>query len=168
MHQVTMTQFMTKLATVPALVEAAVYEGLVKAAVEVQKTAVEKFGKYQPAVGPYPGWALLSINTVNRKMDYGGASGPNPLIGSYGPGDKNTLYPVPLRNSIQIDVRKSQLAAYVGTNDPLGEWHEYGSEAFNVHYPPRPFLRPALYEKQDYVHSTIRGYLGAGLDTGLR
>ena len=168
MPQVTFTQMIAKLAEMPALLEEAVYEALVKSAVEVQKTAVSKFGHYQPQIGPYPGWALLSINTVNRKMDYAGASGPNPLIGSYGPGEQRTIYPTSLRQSIAMDVRRAELTAYVGTNDPLGKWHEYGNEEWNVHYPPRPFLRPAIYQNEDYIRKTMEEAIGLGMVKGLR
>lgn len=161
MRRLTFEQFVTKMIEMPEVVDAAMHPALTECAVQVQKTAVKKFGEYQPEVGPFPAWALLSIETVNRKMDYGGASGPNPLIGSYGSGQNKSIYPVPLRQSIQIHV--DGLTAQVGTNDPVGLWHEYGNAEFDVHYPPRPFLRPALYENEEWIKAKLKAEIGLAL-----
>jgi len=166
MRRITFEKFVEKMIQMPEVVEAALKPALTECAVEVQKTAVKKFGQYQGTSGPFPAWALLTIQTVNRKMDYGGASGPNPLIGAYGENEKNSVYPVPLRQSIQIHVEG--LSAQVGTNDPIGEWQEYGSSEFNVPYPPRPFLRPALYENEEWIKKRMKAEVGLALMAAMR
>lgn len=166
MKKTTFERVIADLIAMPEVIHAEMKPALTKCAVEVHKTAVKKFGKYQPQVGPYPAWLQLTIQTVNRKMDHGGASGPNPLIGAYGQNSKNTIYPVRLQQSIQMHV--SDMWAQVGTNDPLGLWHEYGWSEFNVHYPPRPFLRPALYENEEFIRKTIKTDLALALGAAIR
>lgn len=114
------------------------------AVVKVQSDAKKKFGTYQPAVGPFNEWAKLSDAYLKEKLKAGG--GEDPLIGHYSGKRKNSVYPTPLRNSILTEVR--DFRGYVGTNDPLGEWHEFGTSRG---IPPRPFLRPALYENRDFI-----------------
>ncbi|MCF8566909.1 hypothetical protein LLE49_19505 [Alicyclobacillus tolerans] len=149
----------------PVEIDAAAYEALVKAAVEVQKTAVEKFGHYQSSYGPFEAWAALAPSTIAQKLK-AGSQGDDPLIGHSV--HKRSIYPTSLRQSITMQVDKATLTAQVGTNDPLGEWHEYGYEEFNVHYPPRPFLRPALYQKEEWIRQTMKEAIGMGLITWLR
>ncbi len=162
--QTTFMALMAKVAAMPEKIEAGIGSGLTKCAVEVQKTAVAKFGEYQPAVGPYPEWELLILDTLHKKMDLAGATGPDPLIGHYPPGDGNVVYPVPLRESIAIEVDESAMVAQVGTNDPVGEWQEFGTTRG---IPPRPFLRPALYEKEDFIKKTLAEAIGLALFSKL-
>jgi len=157
--RVTPTELMAIFARAPAKIEAAAKVGLTKGAVKVRDDAVKKFGEYQPAVGPYNAWELLAIQTVNRKMDYGGASGPDPLIGHYEKGmDRNSVWPAHLRNTIEWEI--SGLHAQVGTQDPIGLWQEFGTSRG---VPPRPFLRPALWENMDYVNREIKVSIAEGL-----
>lgn len=159
MRQVTFPQLMAKMAAMPSKIEATVAVALKKSAVEVHKTAVAKFGEYQPEVGPYPAWELLTVDTLHQKMDLAGG-GADPLIGHYPKGGENTLYPVALRQSLAIEVDEHKMAAYVGTNDPIAEWQEFGTKRG---IPPRPFLRPALYEKGDYIKKALDEAIGLAL-----
>ncbi|MCL4440230.1 MAG: hypothetical protein M1609_06475 [Firmicutes bacterium] len=160
MRQITFSGLMAKMVAMPEKIEAGVAIGLTKCAVEVQKTAVAKFGEYQPAVGPYPEWQLLTLDTLHKKMDLAGANGPDPLIGHYPPGEQNSIYPVPLKQSITMEVDEAAMIAQVGTNDPVGEWQEFGTTRG---IPPRPFLRPALYEKEDFIKKTLDEAIGLAL-----
>lgn len=157
--QVTFSQLVAKMTAMPGKLELAAGTALKKAAVEVHKTAVAKFGEYQPAVGPYPAWELLTVGTLHQKMDLAGG-GSDPLIGHYPKGEENSLYPVPLRQSLTIEVDEHAMVAYVGTNDPVAKWQEFGTSRG---IPPRPFLRPALYENEDYIKRVLSEAVGAAL-----
>ena len=159
MRQITFAGLAKKMITMPEKIEATVAVALKKSAVEVQKTAVAKFGEYQPAVGPYPAWELLTLDTLHQKMDLAGG-GADPLIGHYPKGGENTLYPVALRQSFTIEVNESAMTASVGTNDPIAEWQEFGTKRG---IPPRPFLRPALYESDAYIKRVINEAIAAAL-----
>lgn len=156
MENISFTRMMEKLIEIPEAIDAEIKTGLTKCVVQVHKTAVEKFGEYQPQVGPYEPWALLTLETLHRKLDLGGASGPDPLIGHYEKG--NSVYPVPLRQSLSMKVE--HLNGYVGTNDPIGEWQEFGTPKG---IPPRPFLRPALYQNEEWIKKTMEEALGIGM-----
>lgn len=164
MQRITLPQLMTKMAALPREIDTAVLVALRKSAVEVQKTAQEKFGEYQPAFGDYPAWPLLTINTLHQKMDLAGSPGPDPLVGHYPPGESKKLYPTSLRQSISIEVSETEMAAAVGTNNPIGKWQEFGTDRG---IPPRPFLRPALHENEDYIVRAISEAIGMALFSRL-
>lgn len=159
MRQITFAQLAEKMIAMPAKIEATVAVALQKSAVEVHKTAVAKFGEYQPAVGPYPAWELLTLDTLHQKMDLAGG-GADPLIGHYPKGEENTLYSTPLKMSLGMEVNAAKMEAYVGTNDPIAEWQEFGTKRG---IPPRPFLRPALYENEDFVKRMLNEAIGVAL-----
>lgn len=167
MQKTTFAAMMARMAAIPAEIEASVVPALTKAAVEVHKTAVEKFGHYQPSYGPFEAWAVLAPSTLRQKLK-AGSSGDDPLIGHYPGKHKNRVYPTPLRQSISMQVDAASMTAQVGTNDPLGEWHEYGWSEFNVHYPPRPFLRPALYQNETWIRESMKEAIGLGLISFLK
>jgi phage gpG-like protein len=119
-------------------------QAVAKGAVKVQSDAKKKFGTYQPAVGPYPAWANLKESTIKQKERAGG--GDDPLIGHY-PGKNSRGGGGKLRNSILV--QNHGLYSEVGTNDPIAKHHEFGAPRKKI--PPRPFLRPALYQNQDFI-----------------
>lgn len=110
--------------------------------IKVRDDATKKFGHYQPEVGPYPGWPPLAPATIRIKSSAGG--GEDPLIGHYPNGHQNKVWPVPLRTTIKY--RSWIWQVQIGTKDPLGLIHEFGTTKI----PPRPFLRPAVYENQAF------------------
>ncbi|NRD80287.1 hypothetical protein HPT25_23475 [Bacillus sp. BRMEA1] len=116
-------------------------------AVKVQSTAKTKFGTYQPGVGGFPAWATLAEATIKQKERAGG--GEDPLIGHYlsksggRAGGK-------LRGSILVQI--GVMEATVGTNDKIGTYQEFGTSRI----PPRPFLRPALYQNQSEIMMAFR------------
>lgn len=118
-----------------------------QSAVKVQSTAKAKFGTYQPGVGGFPAWAPLAESTIKAKERAGG--GEDPLIGHY-------LYKTggrsggQLRNSILVQL--GGLEAAVGTNDKVAEYQEFGTSRI----PPRPFLRPALYQEHEFIKMGFR------------
>lgn len=159
MQQITFAALAEKMIAMPAKIEATVAVALKKSAVEVHKTAVAKFGEYQPESGPYPAWELLTLDTLHQKMDLAGG-GADPLIGHYPKSGENSLYPVPLRQSLTMEVVAHEMTAYVGTNDPIAKWQEFGTKRG---IPPRPFLRPALYESGDYIKKALDEAVGLAL-----
>lgn len=138
-----------------------------KGAIIVRDDAKKKFGKYQPAVGPFPAWENLAAGTIEQKSKAGGKE--DPLIGHYRGKAHNKVWPAPLRNTIEIDC--DGLTAFIGTADKLGSIHEYGcggssekhgpaGRQHNVIIPPRPFLRPAMYENAERVRDEIALAIG--------
>lgn len=166
MKKVNFEELIMKFTEIPELVTKQIELSMKKSAMKVRDDATKKFGEYQPAVGPYPAWETLSLRTVIEKMDRG-AESPQPLIGAYGASQyqegnrvtKNEIWPEHLRNTIGI--KAEGLNAAVGTDDPLGKWHEYGTEDERI--PPRPFLRPALYENQDTIKNNVKEAIQNGL-----
>ena len=161
MEKVTFAGLMERMIAVPEIVGAEIKVGLTQSAVEVHKTAIEKMGKYQPQIGPFEGWAALAASTVREKLQAGSA-GDDPLIGHYPPGQKKSIYPTSLRQSITMEV--AEMEAQVGTNDPVGEWQEFGTPTI----PPRPFLRPALYQNEEKIKEIMKTTLGMALMRTLR
>lgn len=147
MSNVSFEELIMKFAVMPKIIEKEIEKSMKKSAMKVRDDATKKFGEYQPAVGPYPAWENLKEVTIKQKTKAGG--GEDPLIGHYS-GKKLSKWPAPLRNTIGIKVEG--MTAAVGTDDPIGEYHEYGTS----HIPPRPFLRPALYENQDTIKNNIK------------
>lgn len=96
---------------------------------EIEETAKEKIGVYQPAYGPFDAWVPLAESTKADRVRRG-YSEDEPLLRS---GD--------LRDSIQSDVMG--LAAIVGTKSEIGLWQEVGTS----YIPPRPFIGPAYIRK---------------------
>lgn len=157
MQRITYAALVEKMARMPVEMEVAIVEALRKGAVQVHKTAVEKFGTYQPASGSFQGWAALTSATVDAKIR-AGAQSDDPLIGHYA-GKGNKIYPTSLRQSLAMEVDEKALAFQVGTNDPVGAWQEYGTG----HIPPRPFLRPALYENEQWIKDMLKHTVGTAL-----
>ena len=155
MAKITLTALAERFAAMPNKFEACVKLELKRVGMRVRDTAVRKFGTYQPASGPYDSWSALSPRTILEKQE-AGATSDDPLIGHYPPGKKNMVWPAPLRTTIESDVEG--LRVNVGTADPLGEYHEYGteSEGGGIHIPPRPFLRPAAFETEDYFRDRMK------------
>jgi phage gpG-like protein len=123
-------------------------------AVKVQSTAKEKFGVYQPGIGGFPAWAPLKEATIKQKERAGGAE--DPLIGHY-VRKKGGRAGGQLRGSILVQI--GVMEATVGTNDKVGTYQEFGTSRG---IPPRPFLRPALYQNQGAIMTAFRKAL---LDT---
>ncbi len=146
----------------PLMVNKAVVKELRAGAQKVKSEARKKFGEYQPASGPFVGWAALSPKYLKYKLA-AGAPSDMPLIGYYFKGQRSAIWPIKLKNSLAITIDDIGLIAYIGTNDPLGEWHEYGLLNRQTVLPPRPFLRPALYENIDQIYAQIGLAVGLGM-----
>ncbi len=104
---------------------------------DIKETAKEELGVYQPAVGSFNAWAVLTDATQSGRSRLG-----------YTPNDP-LLRSGELRESIESEV--VGLAAIVGTKDIKGLWQEVGT----VHIPPRPFIGPAYVRKLDTLHEAI-------------
>lgn len=150
-----MSELVLKIATARVGMEAVIRQAVKRSALKVQATAKIKFGHYQPQYGNYPAWAKLKPMTIARKARAGGAE--DPLIGHYPGRSKNKVYPMPLRNSILVEVKG--MTGIVGTNNPLGKYHEFGTRKI----PPRPFLRPALHQEQDFIKKQIKDAIAKAL-----
>ena len=145
-------QLMQKFAAAPHIIDAEMKVSVKKSARKVRDTATKKFGTYQSAIGGYPAWAKLKPATIRRKAKAGG--GEDPLIGHYKVKSRNRVHGMPLMSSISDYVTDGGWTGVVGTDDPIGKHHEYGAPKANI--PPRPFLRPALFENQDFIVKETR------------
>jgi phage gpG-like protein len=154
-RQITFDELIRKISTASLAMERGEIAGLTEAAILVRDAAKAKFGKYQP------GWALLNPDYLREKLA-AGSPGPEPLIGYYR-GKGNQLWPVHLRDSLEFTVVAQTKTAHIGTNDPLGKWHEEGRIRRNSVLPPRPFLRPALFENEREVGRIIRDAVAQAL-----
>lgn len=111
---------------------------------EIEETAKEEIGVYQPAVGPFEAWAPLAASTrADRARS--GYTEDDPLLRS---GE--------LRDSIESEVMG--LAAIVGTKSQIGLWQEVGTK----HIPPRPFIGPAYVRNINPLMYSIGFALGRG------
>ncbi|MCA1179788.1 MULTISPECIES: hypothetical protein [unclassified Pantoea] len=104
---------------------------------EIEETAKEEIGVYQPAYGPFEAWAPLAESTKADRVRQGYTE-DDPLLRS---GE--------LRDSIESEV--VGLAAIVGTKSQIGFWQEVGTE----NMPPRPFIGPAYVRKIDPLLEAI-------------
>lgn len=104
---------------------------------EIEETAKEEIGVYQPAFGPFEAWAPLAESTKADRVRLG-YSEDEPLLRSS-----------ELRDSIQSEV--VGLAAIVGTKSEIGIWQEVGTN----HIPPRPFIGPAYVRKIDPLMESL-------------
>ncbi|MDJ0474339.1 hypothetical protein QNA27_11790 [Pantoea eucalypti] len=111
---------------------------------EIEETAKEEIGVYQPAYGPFEPWAPLAESTKADRVRQG-YSEDEPLLRS---GE--------LRESIQSEI--VGLAAIVGTKSDIGFWQEVGT----CHIPPRPFIGPAYVRKIDPLLESIGGAISRG------
>ena len=104
---------------------------------EIEETAKEEIGIYQPAYGAFDAWAPLAESTKADRVRLG-YSEDEPLLRS---GE--------LRDSIESEV--VGLAAIVGTRSEIGLWQEVGT----THIPPRPFIGPAYVRKIDPLREAM-------------
>lgn len=155
--RVTFDDMMEKFRMMSPEIEEATLLGLVRSATLVKNTAAKKFGDYQPAYGPFEAWAALATKTVDEKIRHG-ATSDDPLIGYYDEKGRKA-YSIPLGKSIRTSIDRVMLSAQIGTNDPIGKYHEYGTSRI----PPRPFLRPALYQNEEMIKKLLSDAIGIGL-----
>ena len=113
---------------------------------EIEETAKEEIGVYQPAYGPFDAWAPLGESTKADRIRQS-YSEDEPLLRS---GE--------LRESIQSEV--VGLAAIVGTKSKIGLWQEVGTK----HIPPRPFIGPAYVRKIDPLMEAIGVVISSSFD----
>jgi len=104
---------------------------------EIEETAKEEIGVYQPAYGPFEAWAPLAASTKADRVRQGYTE-DDPLLRS---GE--------LRGSIESEV--VGLAAIVGTKSQIGLWQEVGT----TRIPPRPYIGPAYVRKIDPLMESI-------------
>lgn len=113
---------------------------------EIEETAKEEIGVYQPAYGPFDAWAPLAESTKADRVRKGYTE-DDPLLRS---GE--------IRDSIQSEV--VGLAAIVGTKSEIGFWQEVGTS----HIPPRPFIGPAYVRKIDPLIDAVRTTISLGIN----
>lgn len=118
-------QFARELSSASASIATGLEAGFRVIVKEIEETAKEEIGVYQPAYGPFDAWAPLAGSTKAERVRQG-YSEDEPLLRS---GE--------LRDSIESDI--VGLAAIVGTKNAIGLWQEVGT----CHIPPRPFIGPA-------------------------
>ncbi|WP_039661532.1 MULTISPECIES: hypothetical protein [Pantoea] len=130
-------QFAREMSSASASISTGLESGFRVIVKEIEETAKEEIGVYQPAYGPFEPWAPLAESTKADRIRQG-YSEDEPLLRS---GE--------LRDSIQSEV--VGLAAIVGTKSEIGLWQEVGTE----HIPPRPFIGPAYLRKIDPLMESV-------------
>jgi HK97 gp10 family phage protein len=103
----------------------------------IEKEAKAAIGTYRQGYD----WEPLKPETVARK-----AKGDTPLLET---GE--------LRRSIEHNVDSDGKDAYVGTNDPIAKYHEFGTSRI----PARSFLGGALMQQEKKIHAMMERTLGA-------
>jgi len=147
--------FAMHLLAVKGATEIALHHAVKDSARMIEKTAKEEIGVYQHEVGTaqddigvYPAWAPLAESTERQKERMGYPLDA-PLLAS---GD--------FRDSI-----KSQtigLKAVIGSDDPVGVYHELGTDKM----PPRPVFGPAAVRNEERVLRNLFEAAGAALIGG--
>jgi len=137
-------QFARELSSASASIATGLEAGFRVIVKEIEETAKEEIGVYQPAYGPFDAWAPLAESTKADRVRQG-YSEDEPLLRS---GE--------LRDSIQSEV--VGLAAIVGTKSEIGLWQEVGTDRI----PPRPFIGPAYLRKIDPLMEAIEQTLSNG------
>jgi HK97 gp10 family phage protein len=91
------------------------------------------------------GWPKLAQSTIDRK------------------GFERPLYETgALRDSIEHNVDAGARDAYVGTDDPVAKYHEFGTSKI----PARPFLGGALIAQEGKIHAMIERTMAGVLSSG--
>ncbi|MGJ0479967.1 hypothetical protein [Pantoea agglomerans] len=139
-------QFAREMSSASATIATGLEAGFRVIVKEIEKTAKEEIGVYQPAYGPFDAWAPLAESTKADRVRRG-YSEDEPLLRS---GE--------LRDSIESKV--VGLSAIVGTKSDIGLWQEMGTE--NI--PPRPFIGPAYVRKIDPLIDAISYNITKGFD----
>jgi HK97 gp10 family phage protein len=99
------------------------------------------------AIGTYRfDWPQLQPETIARKAT----------------GDKPLLETGALRDSITHNADADGKDAYVGTDDPVAKYHEFGTS----HIPARPFLGGALHAKESKIGPMVARTISAALSIG--
>ncbi|MET3815450.1 phage gpG-like protein [Pantoea sp. UYEF8] len=137
-------QFARELSSASAKIAAELELGFHAIVKEIEETAKEEIGVYQPAVGPFETWAPLAASTKAERVRLGYTE------------DEPLLRSGQLRDSIESEV--AGLAAIVGTKSELGLWQEVGTDRI----PPRPFVGPAYVRKIDPLMESIYVVISRG------
>lgn len=137
-------QFAREMSSASASIATGLEESFRVIVKEIEETAKEEIGIYQPAYGPFDAWSPLAESTKADRVRRG-YSEDGPLLRS---GE--------LRDSIQSEVLR--LAAIVGTKSDIGLWQEVGT----AHIPPRPFIGPAYVRKIDPLMESVGRVISCG------
>lgn len=138
-------QFARELSSASASIATGLEAGFRVIVKEIEETAKEEIGMYQPAFGPFDAWVPLAESTKADRVRQG-YSEDEPLLRSG-----------KLRDSIQSEV--VGLAAIVGTKSEIGLWQEVGTASI----PPRPFIGPAYVRKIDPLLEAIELAISLGI-----
>jgi len=130
-------QFAREMSSASASIATGLEAGFRVIVKEIEETAKEEIGVYQPAYGPFDAWVPLAESTKADRVRKGYTE-DDPLLRS---GE--------LRDSIESEV--IGLAAIVGTKSEIGLWQEVGTS--NI--PPRPFIGPAYAKKIQRLNDMI-------------
>ncbi len=132
-----LASFALHFASTVVAIEKTTHDALDTAAQIIEKDAKKRIGKYQPAVGPHPGWAVLTEETQAERERLGFT--PNdPLLRTGG-----------LRDSIQREVHGG--TAVIGSKELVAAVQEFG----NSRIPARPFMGPAAFANKKKIQDVI-------------
>lgn len=138
-------EFALHLLEVEAKITATLGVGLDRVLVTIEKTAKGEFGRYQPAVGPFPEWPELADSTKDQRVQLGFTEN-DPLLRS---GEQ--------RDSISH--QRQGLEGAVGSTEERAVWSEFGTAT----EPARPVLGPAAFLNKEAIQKLVGAALVAGL-----
>lgn len=120
------------LADMHGHIDEAIEDTLNYAAIRVLQIIRKKFGKYQPPIGPFPGWDPLTPETLARRRRRGINPNNEPLLESKD-----------LKESYTIE--DGHPGVVIGSDSPYAGVQETGNE----HIPPRPVVGPAILQVEN-------------------
>lgn len=157
MPSMTLAQFADHFTKMAAQAPRRERGALVASGARLARHSRQYIGEYQAAVGPFPAWKLLSVNTLMGGVSPTGYRYAGKIELGFSPGDNPLLRTGHLRGSIQSEVRGR--SAIIGSDDPVARWQEFGTHgsAKHVAIPPRSFIGRALAEYgRDEAHAVAR------------
>lgn len=129
--------FIAHMTAVQAAVAGQTERGLERAAKLLANDVRQQIGRYQPPVGPHPGWAPLSPAYEAKKVAAGfKANAPLLRTGE-------------MRDSVGYRVNGNE--AVVGAKDEKAVFHEFGTSEM----PPRPMFGPAVFRNRRAIEQIL-------------
>lgn len=146
-HLNSLGEMAAEFVTMTTRTSLALGEGLERIMARVERDARAQIGKYQPSVGPFPEWPLLSDAYEHEKVTAG-----------Y-PADAPLRREGDMEQSFGHETDRMALEGIAGATDRKMPYHEFGTETV----PARPVWGPALFKNKAFVERLV----GAAVATGL-
>ncbi len=146
MPTMTLAQFAAHFTRMAATAPRRERAALTGAGATLARLSRSYIGTYQGAVGSFPAWKPLSVNTLRGGVSPTGYRYKGKVEVGYSPGDNPLLRKGQLRGSIDSNV--AGRSVIIGSDDPVARWQELGTQgsAQHVPIPPRSFIGRAMAE----------------------